>query len=295
MKVVKNSKEALMRSGHHIRLSLLLAGTGLALAAGLNAGCVFDLDGDWFEGFGGREYTQDFQKTLPLPSDGRFSLKNTNGFVHVSTWDRSEVEVKAKKIARRRESDLDRVKIEVEGLADAVRVDTVYERHLNIRVSVNYEVKVPAGCRLELVRSTNGDLELAGRFGEVKAGTTNGDIRLESAGGMADLSTTNGTIRAFDVRGAVTADTTNGDVVLEVGEFSGQVRADTTNGSIRLRLVGEPNARLVARTTNGSIRTDIPVTIEGGTNSRRRLEGTLGKGGPTISLETTNGSITISR
>ena len=284
-----------MRSGHHLRLSLLLAGAGLALAAGLNAGCVFDLDGDWFEGFGGREYTQDFQKTLPLPSDGRFSLKNTNGFVHVSTWDRSEVDVKAKKIARRRESDLDRVKIEVDATSAAVRVDTVYERFRNLRVKVNYEVKVPEGCRLELVRSTNGDVELAGRFGEVTAGTTNGDIRLESASGRVDLSTTNGTIRANNVKGPVKAGTTNGNVVLELVEFSGDITADTTNGSIRLRLAGEPNARLVARTTNGSIRTDIPVTIEGGTNSRRRLEGTLGKGGPTISLETTNGSITISR
>jgi len=284
-----------MRLRQTIRLSPLFLGGRRALAAALNTACVFDLDGDWFEGFGGREYTQDFQKTLPLPSDGRFSLKNTNGFVHVSTWNRDEVEVRAKKIARRRESDLDLVKVEVESLSDAVRVDTVYERHRNIRVSVNYEVKVPEGCRLELVRSTNGDLELAGRFGEVQAGTTNGDIRLDSAEGGAALSTTNGTIRAYGVRGGVTADTTNGDVVLELGEFSGEVRADTTNGSIKLRLPGEPNARLVARTTNGSIRTDIPVTVEGGSNSRRRLEGTLGKGGPTISLETTNGSITISR
>jgi DUF4097 and DUF4098 domain-containing protein YvlB len=160
---------------------------------------------------------------------------------------------------------------------------------------VNYEVKVPEGCRLELVRSTNGDVELAGRFGEVKAGTTNGDIRLESVRGRAELSTTNGSIRAYDVSGAISAETTNGGIVLELRELTEDIRADTTNGSIKLRLAGEPNARLVARTTNGSISTDFPITITGRINSRRRLEGTLGKGGPFIELETTNGSITISR
>lgn len=267
----------------------------LTAGAGLNAACV--LDGDWFDGIniGGREYEQDFLKTFPLKADGSFSLKNTNGFVHISTWTRDEVEVKAKKIARRRESDLDRVAIEIDASSTAVRVDTIYERFRNLRVSVNYEVKVPEGCRIELARSTNGDVELAGRFGEVKAGTTNGDIRLESVRGRADLSTTNGTIRAFDASGAINADTTNGDVVLEMAELSDDIQADTTNGSIRLRLSGDPDARLVARTTNGSIRTDIPITIEGTVNSRRRLEGKLGKGGPAISLETTNGSITISR
>jgi len=282
-----------MRLNRNIGTPVILLAAALTLAVGLNAACV--LDGDWFGDFDGREYTEDFQKSFPLKADGAFSLKNTNGFIHISTWSRDEVDIQAKKIARRQESDLDRVKIEIDATSTAVRVDTVYERLRNLRLKVNYEIKVPEGCRLELVRSTNGDLELAGRFGEVKAGTTNGDIRLESASGRVDLSTTNGTIRANNVKGPVTADTTNGNVVLELVEFSGDITADTTNGSIRLRLSGEPNAHLVARTTNGSIRTDIPITIEGRVNSRRRLEGTLGKGGPTISLETTNGSITISR
>jgi DUF4097 and DUF4098 domain-containing protein YvlB len=277
-----------------MRFKALLAGlTMLTAVAALNAACVFD--GDWEDFLPGRDYEETFQKTFTLKSDGSFSLKNTNGFIHISTWNRDEVDVNAKKIARRRESDLDRVKIEADASSDAVRIDTVYEKYRNLRVTVNYEIKVPEGCRIELARSTNGDIELAGRFGKVKAGTTNGDIRLESATGQAELSTTNGTIRAFDVSGPVNADTTNGGVVLELRELTDDIRADTTNGSIKLRLPRDPDARLTARTTNGSIKTDFPITIEGTSDSRRRLEGTLGKGGPTISLKTTNGSITINR
>jgi len=282
-----------MRPKMNTPKAFLLALAMLASVAALNAACV--LDGDWGDFLPGRDYEVTYQKTFPLKADGSFSLKNTNGFVHISTWNRDEVDVNAKKIASRRESDLERVQIEVDASSGAVRIDTVYEKYRNLRVKVNYEVKVPEGCRIELARSTNGDIELAGRFGKVKAGTTNGDIRLESATGQAELSTTNGTIRAFDVSGPTIADTTNGGIVLELRDLTDDIRADTTNGSIKIRLPGDPNARLVARTTNGSIRTDYPVTIEGTVNSRRRLEGTLGKGGPTISLETTNGSITINR
>jgi hypothetical protein len=267
-----------------------LAALGISL--GFGAACV--IEGDW-GGIFGDEYVEDFSKTLPLSAGGVFSLKNTNGTVRVSTWTRDEVEIAAKKIAARRESDLDRVKIEVGGSADAVRVDTVYERYRNLRVKVNYEVQIPEGCRVELVRTTNGDVELTGRFDEVKASSTNGDIRLENAAVRADLSTTNGTIRALDLSGEITADTTNGGIILEFRELKADVRAGTTNGSIRIRLPEEINARLSARTTNGRITTDIPITFTGTVSSRRRLEGTLGKGGPEVRLQTTNGSITIGR
>jgi hypothetical protein len=45
-------------------------------------------------------------------------------------------------------------------------------------------------------------------------------------------------------------------------------------------------------TTNRSVRTDFPVTVQG-RMSRRRLEATLGKGGPELRLETVNGDVRL--
>jgi len=278
-----------------LNFPLVLAGTLVFLAVGLTTACEFMDDGDFGEVFGGKEYTEDFNKTMPLKAGDSLSLKNTNGFIHVTTWNRDEVEIKAKKIARRREEDLGRVKIEVEALSSSVRVDTVYEKYRNIRVKVNYEVKVPEGLRLDLIRSTNGDVEIAGRFADVKAGTTNGDIRVEGGDGRIDLSTTNGTIRGRDLNGSVLADTTNGSIILELNAVKNDIRADTTNGSITLRLGGQVDAEFSARSTNGSITVDFPVTIQGTVNSRHRIQGRIGNGGPSIDLETTNGSIRVNR
>ena len=277
-----------------MKSSAVLAGMVLVLAVGFGAACDFMGDdvGDFFDG---PEFTESFAKTLPLKAGERFGLKNTNGFIRVTTWDRNEVEISAQKIASRRKEDLDRVKIEVEASGPNVRVDTIYEKFRNVRVKVNYEVKVPEGVILEAIRSTNGDVELTGRFADVTAGTTNGDVRMEGGEGRIDLSTTNGTIRGRSLKGAVTADTTNGSIYLELDEVKSDIRADTTNGSVNLRLGGSVNAEFSARSTNGSITVDFPVTIQGTISSRHRVEGRIGDGGPAIELETTNGSIRVNK
>lgn len=275
-------------------LSLLTAAL-LVLAAASGAACDFMDDGDFDEMFGGKQFTEPFSKTLPLRAGDRFSLKNTNGFVRVTTWDRNEVEISAKKVARRREEDLNRVKIEVEAFGSSVRVDTIYEKFRNLRVHVDYEVKVPEGVIIETIRSTNGDVELAGRFADVKAGTTNGDIRIEGGDGRIELHTTNGSIRAKNINGTVDAGTTNGSIYLDLAEVKNDIKAGTTNGSVNLKLGGSVNAELRARTTNGGLTVDFPVTIQGTISSRHRIEGRIGTGGPLIDLHTTNGAIRINK
>jgi len=291
--MVNDPEEMTMRT--KTNAPLILAGALLFLAVGFSAACDFMDEGGFDDMFGGKEYTEEFSKTLPLKAGDGFSLRNTNGFVRVTTWNRDEVEIKAKKIARRREEDLQRVKIEVDASFSSVKVDTIYEKYRNIRVKVDYEVKVPEGVRLEMVRSTNGDVEIIGRIADMKAGTTNGDIRVEGGDGRIDLSTTNGTIRGRNLRGSVTADTTNGSIHLELDEVRNDIRADTTNGSVNLRLGGQVNAEFSARSTNGSITVDFPVTIQGTVSSRHRIQGRIGTGGPMIELETTNGSIRVNR
>ena len=269
----------------------LLAG---AAVIGLNAACfVIDENGPHF--LGGPEYKEDFLKTVPLSAGGSFSLKNTNGVVRLSTWAKDEVEIKAVKTARGNKADLDKVAIEVAAKSGSVTVETVYPRLRNLRVSVAYEIKVPENARLEDVHTTNGDIEIAGRLADIKAGSTNGDVRVDSAAGRCEIGTTNGDIRLVNAHGAVGARTTNGSVHIDIGKVEAAISAKSTNGSITLRTSGELNAELKARTTNGRIQTDFPITVQGVVRSGRSLEGKLGTGGPLIDLHTTNGGITIGR
>jgi len=278
------------RSSDVPKIAVVLAAF-ILVGTGMNAVCEFDPGSFFSQDY---RYKQNFEKTYPLAADGDFSLRNTNGIIHVVSWDRPEVEIKAEKSAVR-ESDLDRVEIKVDASARSVAVDTVYPWPRNLRVRVNYEVKVPAGVKIDSVRSTNGNVEISGAFGDVKAGTTNGGVRLLGASGTISVSTTNGSIRATDVKGRLRAGTTNGGITIEIAKVTDDISADTTNGSIHVHLGEQPNAVLNAHTTNGRITTDFPITVTKLGGSRRRIEGTLGNGGPQIILGTTNGSITIDR
>lgn len=248
--------------------------------------------------FAGAEFKADFSKTLPLKAGDRFSLQNVNGHVAVVTWKEDKVEIKAVKTARRDESDLKEVEIRVEEGTGSVSVRAIWPKFpRRVRVSVDFEIKVPEGVVLDEVETVNGGVDVSGRFSRAEAGTTNGTVTVEDASGQLAVSTTNGDIRVRRFEGRVEADTTNGSIRLEELTFKDGLSAETTNGSITLSVISPEglNADLLARTTNGSITVDFPVTLKNLTRSKRRVEATIGQGGPRIDLETTNGSIRLTK
>lgn len=253
--------------------------------------------GDILSALFGQEESEEFSKVLPLESGGTFNLKNVNGSITITTWKEDKVDIKAIKTTKGDPDKLKEVKIEVEATANSVSVNTIFPKWKNIRVSVNYEVKVPQGVNLGKVKSTNGSVYITGPVGHTNASTTNGRIELDGAKGTISLSSTNGRIEAVNIRGELDADTTNGTIVLEMISFEDAIKAKTTNGSITLRVgsLEKVNADFNARTVNGSISLDLPVTLKSMKKSRRSLEGQIGQGGPEISLRTVNGSIKITK
>jgi DUF4097 and DUF4098 domain-containing protein YvlB len=253
--------------------------------------------GDILSALFGKEESEEFSRVLPLKSGGTFSLKNVNGSITITTWKEDKVDIKALKTTKGDPDKLKEVKIEVEATTNSVSVNTIFPKWKNIRVSVNYEVKVPQGVNLGKVKSTNGSVYITGPVGHTNASTTNGRIELDGAKGTVSLSSTNGRIEAVNIRGELDVYTTNGTIVLEMLSFEDTIKAKTTNGNITLRVgsLEKVNADFNARTTNGSISLDLPVTLKSMKKSRRSLEGQIGQGGPEISLRTTNGSIKITK
>jgi hypothetical protein len=271
---------------------LILFLSSLPLTAEASSG-----SGDILSALFGQEESEEFSRVLPLKSSGTFNLKNVNGSITITTWKEDKVDIKALKTTKGDPDKLKEVKIEVEATANSVSVNTIFPRGKNIRVSVNYKVKVPQGVNLRKVKSTNGSVYITGPVGHTNASTTNGRIELDGAKGTISLSSTNGRIEAVNIRGELDADTTNGTIVLEMLSFEDTIKARSTNGSITLRVgsLEKVNADFNARTTNGSISLDLPITLKSMKKSRRSLEGQIGQGGPEISLRTTNGSIKITK
>ena len=260
-----------------IGLCLLLAGVGSYLRA---------------------DYQEEFSKTVPLKAGGLFSLENVNGRVSISTWKEDKAEIKALKVAERDKENLKKVEIIVEESAGGVVVRAVWPKYShNLRVSVDFDIRVPEGTNLRGVETVNGDVQVTGPYGSIGVSTTNGGIEASAAKGDLDAETTNGDILVRGVEGRVKVETTNGSIRLEQVRFAGGIEAETTNGGITLRLEDpdKVDASLRAETTNGHISFDFPVTLKKIKKAPHSLEVEIGQGGPEILLSTTNGSITITR
>ncbi len=162
------------------------------------------------------------------------------------------------------------------------------------------------------VRSSNGSLTVTGLHGNVDLKTSNGAISSDSTAGPLRVNTSNGAVRVHAADGTLTATTTNGAMDLQ-GRFT-QVDAQTSEGSVAVQLLPGSNlqssshvstsdgaitlsvprdlrADVRANTSNGRIANGLP--LQDATHDDDSLHGLMNGGGPTLRVNTSNGSIAL--
>jgi DUF4097 and DUF4098 domain-containing protein YvlB len=221
---------------------------------------------------------EEFHQTYPLAPNGRVILKNVNGGVRITGWDRPEVKVDAVKQGRTQQS-LDEARIEINAGGDMIDIQTRYPENNRDGASVTYTLAVPRTALLESVGTVNGGVEIEGVTGPVKASSVNGDVRVRGAIGDMKLKSVNGRVEAaFDRIGG------------------NEVSLDTVNGAVEVALPAGVGAQLNASTVHGDINSDFDLPIrraEFGPGAD--VKATIGGGGTSLKLKTVNGSINLRR
>jgi DUF4097 and DUF4098 domain-containing protein YvlB len=232
---------------------------------------------------------QDFHWTGRLAAGKRLEIKGVNGSIRTVAATGGEIDVSARKTARR--SDPDEVKIEVVPSDEGVTICAVYPTPRRARrentcepgdgwhsstdnndVNVDFTIKLPAGIVFS-GETVNGEIDAEGVGADAMVSTVNGSINVE-ASGHVEASTVNGSIRASMGR----------------ADWSSEAEFSTVNGGITLTLPGNLNAEVSAQTVNGDLETDFPLTVTGKFGPRH-MRGTIGSGGRYLKLSTVNGSI----
>jgi hypothetical protein len=236
---------------------------------------------------------QDFRWHGRLAAGKTIEVKGVNGSVRAVAATGGEVEVTAAKHAKR--SDPDEVKIEVIEHEGGVTICAVYPTPRRARrdnacqtgddwssstenndVVVDFEVRVPAGVAFN-GRTVNGGMSAEGLRADVRASTVNGSVRVTTTG-LAEASTV------------------NGSVYVEMGkaDWTDELDFSTVNGGITLVLPAQLDTEVRASTVNGDLVSDYPLTVTGRVGPRR-MRGTIGAGGRSLSLSTVNGEIRLKK
>lgn len=179
------------------------------------------------------------------------------------------------------------------------------------------------------LETSGGPIEVRDLVGDLEGDTSGGPIRLRDIRGRTRVETSGGGIEGIALNGPVNADTSGGPIRLE--RISGDVQAHSSGGGIHIQDAGrrveadtsgggieasftrgngrggslessgggitvflDPEVGLEIDAEGNSVKTDLPVRIVGEA-SRRRLHESLGRGGETLRLRTSSGSVRIRR
>ena len=275
------------------------------------------------------------EKIYKLDKDGKVYLENISGDVVVNSWNKNEIKIIAKKVARY-EADLDNVTIDINQTNGSIRIFTKYDKSFSLfrstHVSVYYELFIPdkAHFRVETVsgrvkareiggfldiRTVSGEIEIETARKGIRCKTVSSDIYLDKIIGNADLKTTSGKIRVEGIKGSIKADTVSGNIELEALSGAEEVDVKSISGSIILHGELSPGGIYELNSHSGNIRIGIPSdsnfelrveTFSGdiqcdfelkisGKIDRKKLEGVAGKGGASLILSSFSGKIRITK
>lgn len=289
------------------------------------AGCdIDDFNGGW------QHFSRDFHYSYPCTPGSRISVETFNGSVEVSSWDENSVAIDGTKYGPT-QAAADGLRIDIDRSAGSVSIRAVRPVERRNNQGARFTIKVPRGAVLERITASNGSISTMDGVGPSHFRTSNGSVRAERMRGRLDaetsnsridvvdlegdaqLRTSNGNVDVRGLRGSLDATTSNSAITAEISRSSSDVRLNTNNGSINLELppdfaagirahtsnssitVHLPpsiNAHVIASTNNDSINSEFEMTVHGEI-SKTHLEGDIGRGGPLVDLETSNGSIRI--
>jgi len=216
-----------------------------------------------------------------VASIGRLNIDaGQNGGVTVKGWMRGDVLVRARVEAQARTDGAaanmaSRVMIDSSG--GQVRA-TGPESENDSWWSVSYEVFVPQVTDLTL-KTNNGGVNISDVRGQLHFEGLNGGVHLKRVAGDINGRTVNGGI----------------DVELAAGAEARQMELNTTNGGVTVTMPANYSARVQTETGMGRVQSDFPLPTASGDSRPRRMDFSIGAGGPPIHITTSNGSIRLKR
>jgi len=137
------------------------------------------------------------------------------------------------------------------------------------------------------------DFQLARLDGQVEI-SPDSNLSADQVLGPVVLTTRERNITLDRVAGDIAVTNRNGAINLTAAPALGNITIEDRSGNVKLVVPEKAGYSLQAGTTNGNIESDVPLSASG-SDHEKSLSGTVGGGGPTVRITTTNGDISIDK
>ncbi|KEO81811.1 DUF4097 family beta strand repeat-containing protein [Tumebacillus flagellatus] len=153
----------------------------------------------------------------------------------------------------------------------------------------------------DIVHTTADSIQLDTGSGDLTVDQTSAVLDLHTASGdilgrriNSPKVTTNcasGNVTLDGLTGEVNAQAASGNIELSYDKLNGNVNAHTASGNITLILPSDSSFHLNHHSSSGDFRSDFALTNL--SSSEHRHEGTVGSGGPTLTIENNSGNLNV--
>lgn len=251
-----------------------------------------------------------------------------HGEVKIESWKSDKIYVEVRKNAYRNKSGLDKIRAVVENKARKFKIYTEIDDNES-NVGIDYIIKIPKNLKSLEISIESGDIDISGVNIPVNLYAVNGSIEAEDVGfvesvsiksGDIDISNAdsikkvealNGNIELKNIKNIETvtvrsgdiniykspiikkSESKNGNIEIENDKIIGETELISTNGNIELKMSAVFEAYIDFSTINGDIDID-DFDVEHIDNSRKKVEGKIGKETNKIIGKNINGSIELS-
>ncbi len=221
------------------------------------------------------------QKSVPLARGATVNVRGLNGALTVETWDGEAAEIDILVTASDQEA-LTRRPLLVEGGGSSLTIRTDERKEMGRERGDRSWVRHRAHLRLPRsisfnVSGINGHLKVGDITGAISISGINGGVEVAEAGSAAEIKGVNGHVTVSLSRLAAEGLTVSG-----------------INGGVEIGFTSGVNAALDVHGINGGVSSDFALTVIG-EMKRGELRGTIGSGGPSITVKGINGGVQIKR
>lgn len=147
-------------------------------------------------GLTAQELKKSYHETYDVNSDAKVQIDNKYGQVNIQTWDKNQVMIDVEisvdaKNEKESQKVLDKINAKISGSNDLVKAITVFTGKLNCRnceMNIEYEVKMPASCMLDL-KNEFGNAYVGELSGPAKIRVDYGNLELDGLTGKGNSVT----------------------------------------------------------------------------------------------------------